>query len=614
MNVFGESRDINSTGFDLRIAGSTGVLEARVGTVASGKVTVDTDPGAVTAGTWQHVALTFNGSTIKVYVNGSMLASEDLGTPTTIQYDGDVIRIGMMGQLFFGYWHWPFVGNIDEARIYNRALSATEIARLAAGTQPQTSSGSVTLAGALSLSGSLTLAAGTLDVSSSDYAVSASGSWLNYGGLLAAREGTVTLRGNGAGMQILSGGQSFYDLTLAGSGNWSAGDALDIDHDLTVGATLTAPSSTLTLAGDFTNDGTFTHNSGTVTLDGTSQALNGSTAFYNLSKTVSSADTLTFAAGDTQTVAGALSLRGAAGALLSLRSDTPGSRWYIVPQPGYALEYLSVKDSQNLGAVVAECYLGCSDAGNNDNWRFPGSEASGTTGTSGGGGGGGGGSRRSSAPLPAQPSQSSSLPVSQPSPAPAEPSSSGETHALFSDVPPTSWFDPYVRALTTAGIVSGYKDARGRPTGEFRPANPVTRAELLKMALLGAGRTPGTGTPANRSARGDWSAPYVKLAEDRGLTLVTPSLIVTAPATRGEVARTVLEAFGLPISGGENPFTDLPPSHRHVEAMLTAYRLGILSGDTDAQGNPRGTVRPDDPVNRAEVAKMITLAREVAGK
>ncbi len=50
--------------------------------------------------------------------------------------------------------------------------------------------------------------------------------------------------------------------------------------------------------------------SGTITLTGTGQSISGSSTFNNLSKVVNIADTLTFAAGSTQTIAGALNFIG----------------------------------------------------------------------------------------------------------------------------------------------------------------------------------------------------------------------------------------------------------------------------------------------------------------
>ena len=238
---------------------------------------------------------------------------------------------------------------------------------------------------------------------------------------------------------------------------------------------------------------------------------------------------------------------------------------------------------------------------------------SGGGGGGGGGAGGGGGGDRRGLSVPASSSQSSTSVTSDSSSSrsatePDQLTLTVEgTSVTYHDVPVSAWFAPYVRLLLLNGIVSGYRDADGRLTGFFGPANPVTEAEILKMALLaGKKDIDGSAVPANLSAQGDWSAPFVKLAEDLGLSVYTARLNVQQPATRGEVVETVLEVLGIPTDGsGDNPFSDLSADHAHAAALLTAWRLGIITGDTDAEGNPLGTVRPDDLINRAEAAKII---------
>lgn len=50
-------------------------------------------------------------------------------------------------------------------------------------------------------------------------------------------------------------------------------------------------------------------------------------------------------------------------------------------------------------------------------------------------------------------------------------------HVSFRDVSPTDWFYPYVVQLAGAGVLQGYSDAT------FRPYQPLTRAEAIKMII-----------------------------------------------------------------------------------------------------------------------------------
>jgi len=149
------------------------------------------------------------------------------------------------------------------------------------------------------------------------------------------------------------------------------GDVDVVDFTLQSG-TFTAPSTTMTVAGNFTHSsGTFTPNGGTISLDGTSQTISGNTTFYNLSKTVTAADTLTYTAGTRQTVTNAWTMTGTSGNVLTLQSSSSGTQWEIDPQNLYTLEYLSVSDSNNVNATelsINESIV--TNSGNNTNWGF----------------------------------------------------------------------------------------------------------------------------------------------------------------------------------------------------------------------------------------------------
>jgi hypothetical protein len=77
---------------------------------------------------WQHLAATFDGATKRVYIDGVELA--DMPYPTTLRYDDNPMKIGCddnsAGNALF------FEGILDDLQLYDRALSAAEIAALAA--------------------------------------------------------------------------------------------------------------------------------------------------------------------------------------------------------------------------------------------------------------------------------------------------------------------------------------------------------------------------------------------------------------------------------------------------------------------------------------------------
>jgi hypothetical protein len=87
-------------------------------TISGDRSVLGTTPLALN--TWSHLAMTYNGSSMRIYVNG-VLAATRTQTGNTAVSTG-VLRIG--GNAVWGEY---FAGSIDEVRIYNRALSAAEI-------------------------------------------------------------------------------------------------------------------------------------------------------------------------------------------------------------------------------------------------------------------------------------------------------------------------------------------------------------------------------------------------------------------------------------------------------------------------------------------------------
>ena len=78
-------------------------------------------PTVLAANTWSHLAVAWDGLTIRMYVNGAQVASGALAGTAAVS--ASPLRIG--GNSVWGEW---FAGLIDEVRVYNRALSAAEIA------------------------------------------------------------------------------------------------------------------------------------------------------------------------------------------------------------------------------------------------------------------------------------------------------------------------------------------------------------------------------------------------------------------------------------------------------------------------------------------------------
>jgi prepilin-type N-terminal cleavage/methylation domain-containing protein len=103
--------------------------------VVGGVITTATSTPALNDGAWHHVAARISGTTITLYVDG--VADSTTGTtsarpsnPSTQTWIGDI-------QPCPGTTSWK--GLLDDVRIYNRALSTSEVSQLAAGTDVSSS-------------------------------------------------------------------------------------------------------------------------------------------------------------------------------------------------------------------------------------------------------------------------------------------------------------------------------------------------------------------------------------------------------------------------------------------------------------------------------------------
>jgi len=181
-----------------------------------------------------------------------------------------------------------------------------------------------------------------------------------------------------------------------------------------------------------------------------------------------------------------------------------------------------------------------------------------------------------------------------------------EDGGSFKDIKQGEWYTQYVARVAQWGIVSGYKDTQGRTLGMFGPVDPVTIAEMLKMALKAAkvDETSCEGISRHPQAQGHWAYLYIVCAEEKNFRALQYSTDLNHPALRGEVLAIIHDAFGDDVPPLLSVFKDTA-YHPYETDIAYAAALGVVSGDTDLTGNPMGTFRPNDQVNRAEAAKII---------
>jgi hypothetical protein len=85
-------------------------------------------PATIALGVWYHLAITYDGTTKTIYVDGAPLPTTTHPT-TPIEYDDGDVTLGC-DLLTNGTIDVPFHGALDDVRIYDRALSPAEILAL----------------------------------------------------------------------------------------------------------------------------------------------------------------------------------------------------------------------------------------------------------------------------------------------------------------------------------------------------------------------------------------------------------------------------------------------------------------------------------------------------
>lgn len=108
------------TGFDLALENATIRLGRNCGAPNEFWLIGPT----VQVGRWIHLAVTFNGSSLSLYKDGILVVNDSVPITPTYNHNGDDLYIGVYDNTGSPE---AFRGTIDEVRIYNRALSSSEI-------------------------------------------------------------------------------------------------------------------------------------------------------------------------------------------------------------------------------------------------------------------------------------------------------------------------------------------------------------------------------------------------------------------------------------------------------------------------------------------------------
>ena len=215
------------------------------------------------------------------------------------------------------------------------------------------------------------------------------------GALINNALSTVEYRGTSS-YSGLAAGNNYYHLSFNGPGTWALASNLNISGNLNIatGNTLTANGKAITIAGNWTNNGTFKAGTSTVTLNGTGlqQVKTGgaSSAFNTLTITNASTSGVTFidalntgtlnatggvkklsfatGTGIVHTITKKFNVAGTSSNLLQLAPATAGKTWYL-NAPSCTVKYVSVSYcSQASRKTITARYS--TNGGHNTNWKI----------------------------------------------------------------------------------------------------------------------------------------------------------------------------------------------------------------------------------------------------
>ena len=154
------------------------------------------------------------------------------------------------------------------------------------------------------------------------------------------------------------------------------------------------------------------------------------------------------------------------------------------------------------------------------------------------------------------------------------------------------------------GVVSG------DDKGNYNPESKLTRAELIKIALkLFNVEVQGevTEKPFKDVDLDKWYAPYISAAKEKGIAggYEDGTFKPNSTVSRVEALKILLEASKKEITGGKMEFSDTKQGQWYEKYVAFATFNSIVGG------YPNGTFKPNNPITRAEIAKIAAMTYAV---
>jgi hypothetical protein len=174
------------------------------------------------------------------------------------------------------------------------------------------------------------------------------------------------------------------------------------------------------------------------------------------------------------------------------------------------------------------------------------------------------------------------------------------------------WAEGYIKTLQDHCALSGYVDQQGNNLDLYKPNQNLTRAELVKM-LVQCGQIE-VSTPSQKPFSdvpvNEWYSSVVTYAKNAGWVsgFSDNTFRPHNPVTREEAMKIMLLTKfqdNQIVATGTNPFKDVSAGSWSERFILFAYGKGYIEGYKDNNGQLTGYFKPQNNLTRAEAAKII---------
>ena len=199
---------------------------------------------------------------------------------------------------------------------------------------------------------------------------------------------------------------------------------------------------------------------------------------------------------------------------------------------------------------------------------------------------------------------------------PSQPEPEPETSPYFSDLV-NHWATNYINRLYLLKAIQGKKPEI------FDPDSPITRAEFLKITILGLRDTKtdintwlnniltsydSSFHPFPDISHSNWYFPYITYAQEKSIVEGYPdgNFYPNTTINRAEALKVLLETFGrTKIQNGPTGFPNVDENAWYADYIRTAIKIGVVD-----EFKSNGTFNPATNLTRAEAAKIIIRMRD----